>query len=136
MKLLLAFWIVISSCSQADNSGSSSFQSAGYIPPKAEEPVEAESDSTYKLSSCESCLQLANRLSMHYFGWQATVERAMNGGKYKIAQDSDLCDIHFFGKLYAKSAASWLFSEHEGRNSVSNKGAEQVMLYCPCECVP
>ena len=56
----------------------------------------------------------------------------MNGGKYKVAVDSELCDIHFFAKLYSKSAASWLFSEHEGRNSVSNKGAEQVMLYCPC----
>ena len=135
MKLILAFWIVISSCSQPDNSASS-FQSAGYTPPKVEKALEPESDSTYKLSSCESCLQLANRLSMHYFGWQATVERAMNVGKYKIAQDSDLCDIHFFGKLYSKSAASWLFSEHEGRNSVSNARAEQVMLYCPCECVP
>ena len=91
MKLILAFWIVISSCSQNDNSASS-FQKD--IPPKVEEPVEAESDSTYKLSSCESCLQLANRLSMHYFGWQASFGRAMNG-KYKVAVDSDLCDIHF-----------------------------------------
>ena len=73
--------------------GSSSFQSAGNNTATLETPPATEIDSTYKLSSCDSCLQLAGRLSLHYFGWQASIDLAMNGGKYKV--DSDVCDIHF-----------------------------------------
>ncbi len=73
---------------------------------------------------CNKCFERAQQMT-RTIGFEADASLAVNLGPYLVDPSLNVCDIHFFRN------ASVTIANHSGVDGV---GADQVYIYCPCNC--